>query len=233
MLWNDILPTLGGMAILVAAIAWLSKSLLINLLSKDVERFKSELQASSQRSVESFKASLQIEAYRYAVEYSALHAKRAELISELYARSVGLYMGILALNQELGAREVRAERYAQHEGRYAQPWELKEGIHTLSPVEETKAKILHEGYKDFMRFYRERKIYFSEGACNVIESFASAAGYLGVMYQNVALRDDDNQTYVNPLVLKTWNKTGEQVPKLLATLENEFRCLLGVGTAQA
>jgi hypothetical protein len=91
MFWEDLLRTLGGMAILVAAMAWLSKSLLTNLLSKDLERFKSELQASSQRSVESFKATLQIEAHRRATEYSALHARRAELISELYVRAVGLY----------------------------------------------------------------------------------------------------------------------------------------------
>lgn len=232
MLWEDILRTLGGMTILVAALAWLSKSLLTNLLSKDVERFKSELQASGQRSVESFKASLQIEAHRNAVEYSALHAKRAELISELYARCVSLYTQIFGLSRELGAREVRAEHYAKYEAKHAQPWELEEGIHTLSPDEEVKAKALHEDYKDFMRFYRERKIYFSEDICQLIESFATTAGYLGVMYQNVAIRDDDNQPYVNPLVLKTWEKTGEQAPKLLATLENEFRSLLGVGTTQ-
>lgn len=178
MLWDDILRTLGGLAILVAALAWLSKSLLTNLLSKDVERFKSELQASSQRSVESLKASLQIEAQRHSVEYSALHARRAELISELYARSVELHMGIFGLSRELGAREARAEHYARHEASNAKPWELKEGIHTLSSDEETKAKALHEAYKEFMRFYREKKIYFSEDVCNVIESFANAAGYM-------------------------------------------------------
>lgn len=102
MFWEDLLRTLGGMAILVTAMAWLSKSLLTNLLSRDLERFKSELQASSQRSVESLKATLQIEAHRRATEYSALHAKRAELISELYVRAVGLYAGILSLSRELG-----------------------------------------------------------------------------------------------------------------------------------
>lgn len=233
MFWEDLLRTLGGMAILVAAMAWLSKSLLTNLLSKDLERFKSDLQASSQRSVESFKATLQIESQRRAIEYSALHAKRAELIAELYVRAVGLYTGILSLSRELGAREARAEQYTQHEASDAEPWELKEGIHTLSPDEETKAKALHAAYKDFMAFYGEKKIYFSEDVCKLIESFATLAGYMGVMYQNVAIRDDEEQPYVNPLVLKTWNKTGEQVPKLLATLENEFRSLLGVVHVQA
>jgi hypothetical protein len=232
MLWEEVIKTLGGTAILVAALAWLSKSLLTNFLSKNVEQFKSELQASSQRSIESFKASLQIEAHRNAVEYTALHAKRAELISELYARCVSLYTQIIGLSRELGAREVRAEHYAKHEAHEAEPWELKEGIHTLSPEEEAKAKALHEDYRAFMNFYRERKIYFSADVCQLIESFATAAGYLGVMYQNVAIRDDENQPYVNPIVLKTWERTGEQAPKLLEALETEFRGLLGVGSTK-
>src|SRR5450759_1775128 len=115
MLWEDILRTLGGMAILVAAMAWLSKSLLMALLSKDLERFKSDLQVSAQKSIESFKASLQLEAQRNAVEYAALHSKRAELIADLYARIVSLYTGILSLSLELGAREVRAEQYTKYE----------------------------------------------------------------------------------------------------------------------
>jgi len=233
MFWEDILRTLGGMAILVAAMTWLSKSLLTNLLSKDLERFKAELQVSSQRSVESFKTTLQIESQQRAVQYAALHAKRAELISELYSRASGLYRGILGLSRELGAREARAEHYTQNERPAAEPWELKEGIHTLSPDEEVKAKAVHEAYKEFMSFYREKKIYFSEEVCNLIESFATLAGYMGVMYQNVAIRDDENQPYVNPLVLKTWDRTSEQVPKLLTALENEFRSLLGVARAQA
>ena len=90
MLYSDILRTLGGMAILVAALTWLSKSLLTAFISKDLERFKSNLQASSQVNIESFKATLQIEAQRHAVTYTALHSKRVELVAELYSRIVEL-----------------------------------------------------------------------------------------------------------------------------------------------
>jgi hypothetical protein len=114
--------------------------------------------------------------------------------------------GILSLSRELGAREARAEHYTQHEVSNAEPWELKEGIHNLSPDEETKAKALHDAYKDFMFFYSSKKIYFSEEVCNLIESFAIRAGYMGVMYQNVTIRDDEDQPYVNSLVLKTWDE---------------------------
>lgn len=233
MFWEDILRTLGGMAILVAALAWLAKKLLTALLSKDLERFKSELQYSSQINLESFKASLQREAQRQAVEHAALHAKRAELIAELYSRIVCLYDEFLGLSRELGAREVRAEEYKTSKSSKAQPWELKTGIHTLSSSEEATAKALQKEYKDFSRFYREKKIYFSEDVCTLIDSFTSLTGYMGIMYENVAIRDDDDQSYVNPMVFAVWEKVGNQIPTLLAALEKEFRVLLGVIHVQA
>ncbi|MEZ5493003.1 MAG: hypothetical protein R3E61_00040 [Pseudomonadales bacterium] len=218
MLWDEIVKTLGGMAILVAAMAWLARSLINSILSKELEKFKSDLQIS---------------AHRHAVEYSSLHARRAEYIAELYSKSVKLYQGIISLSMELGKRSFRAEQYENHEKRNAEPWEIKEGIHTLSPEEEIKAKSLHKEYKEFMSFYNEKKIYFSEEVCSLIESFANLAGYMGVMYQNVALRDEDDSPYINPMVEKTWFKAGEKVPKLLEELEKEFRMLLGVSGGKA
>lgn len=232
-LWQDLLTTLGGTAILVAALAWLSKSLLSSLLSKDIEKFKSDLQAASQKSIESFKADLQIEAQRRAVEFSTLHAKRADLVAAIYSRIVTIWSGVMSLSRELGAREHRAEVYAKSDRASTEPWHIEPGIHTLSESEEAKAKALHQAYLDFMLFYRERKIYLSAEICSAIESYVSLAGYAGVMYQNIAIRDDDNQPYVNPLVLGAWEKAGEQIPHLQALLEHEFRALLGVTGGKA
>jgi hypothetical protein len=226
--WEDVLRTLGGTAILVAALAWLSKSLLIASLSKDLERFKSDLQATSQRSIESYKANLQLESQRHQIEYSTLHSKRAELVGELYSRVVDLHGQVIGLSRELGKRESRAESYKTFKAPDADPWEIEPGTHTLSADEEDKSKLLHESYKDFMSFYGQRRIYFSEELCKHIDSFVTLAGYMGVMYQNVALRDDDDQPYVNPLVLQSWKRSGEKIPGLLSALELEFRSLLGV-----
>ena len=233
MVWEDVLRTLGGTAILVAALAWLSKSLLSTLLSKDLENFKTDLQGTSQRSIESYKATLQLESQRHQIEYSALHSKRAELVAELYSRVVDLHEQVIGLSRELGAREHRAESYKQHKVPDAMPWDIEPGIHTLSSEEEEKSKRLHQSYKDFMSFYRQRRIYFSEEICHIIDSFVTLAGYMGVMYQNVALRDDEDQPYVNPAVLQAWEKSGEKIPGLLSALEVEFRSLLGVARVPA
>jgi len=231
--WQDLISTLGGTAIFVAALAWLAKSLLTSLLSKDLEKFKAELQASSQQSVEAFKTELQIEAQRRAVEFSALHAKRAELIATLYSKIVSIWNGVMSLSRELGAREHRAEAYAASNRSVSEPWHIEPGVHTLSESEEAKAKSLNQAYIDFMVFYRERKIYLSPEICSAIESYATLAGYVGVMYQNIAIRDDDSHPFVNPMVLAAWENAGEKIPELQALLEHEFRTILGVASRKA
>lgn len=226
MLWQDIFRTLGGMAILVSAVAWLAKSLLMALLSKDLEQFKSDLQVSSQKSVEAFRTALQLEAQRHAVEFSSLHTKRAELISELYSRIVSLNYGIVGLTRELGAREYRAEEYAK--SATPEPWAIQPGIHTLSDAEESKAMALQQTAREFLLFYSERKIYFSHDVCAILDSLVSLAGYMGAMYQNVAIKDNDGRLFVNPKVLELWEMSGKKFPELQALLEKEFRALLGV-----
>ena len=154
-------------------------------------------------------------------------------MADLYSRVVELDRQVISLSRELGAREGRAENYKQWKRPDAEPWDIEPGIHTLSQEEEEKSKRLHQSYKDFMSFYRQKKIYFSAELCQLIDSFATLAGYMGVMYQNDAIRDDDDQPYVNPLVPRAWEESGAKIPDLLSALELEFRSLLGVNRVQA
>ncbi len=228
MMWDEIIKTLGGSAILVAALAWLARSLLTKLLSKDLEKFKSDLQVSSQQSIEGFKSSLQIEAHRRSIEFSALHSKRAEFVAELYAKLQSLYRGFLGLCLELGRREGRVEKYAENILKDPEPWVLKPGIHLLSPEEEEKAKALQKSTREFLAFYSEQKIYFSPEVCGLIDDFATLTGYMAMMYENVALKNEDGHLFVNPVVKDVWDKAGGKIPMLLVALEKEFRLLLGV-----
>ena len=222
MMWDEILKTLGGMGILVAALT-LSKSLLTLLFSKDLEKFKSDLQVSSQQSIEAFKSSLQIEAHRRHTEFSELHAKRAEFIAELYTKLLSLYRGILDLSRLMGHREYLSE---QNVSKALSKFMAE--MNKLTPEEEEKAKALQQTTRDFFAFYSEKKIYFSPKVCELIEEFWSLTTYMAIMYENVTRKDEDNNLYVNPFVKSIWDKASEKIPKLLEMLEKEFRLLLGV-----
>src|SRR5467141_2683830 len=78
--------TLGGTAVAIAAVAWLARSIVIHWLSKSVETYKAQLKAESDVALEQLRAKLQIMAARRNVEYSRIHEKRLEIISELVGK---------------------------------------------------------------------------------------------------------------------------------------------------
>ena len=82
--WEVILLAVGGNAALLAVIGWLGHSLGSQLLAKDLERFKSELSATTSSTAERLKHELQMAATEHLVRYAKLHERRAEVIAELY-----------------------------------------------------------------------------------------------------------------------------------------------------
>lgn len=159
--------------------------------------------------------------HRHAVEFSALHAKRAELIAELYKRLVALYRDIRDLDNEFWDRKSRAEGYAEAAAGSTEPQDPKPGIHTRSPEEEQKARSLQLASREFLAFYSEKRIYFSKAVCNLIDSFIMLTGWTA------------GQLFVNPSSKEFWVMIGQRIPQLQASLEKEFRVLLGVHDEQA
>jgi len=68
-LWQALLVAFGGNATLLLVMAFLGRSLISNFLTKDVEKFKGDLQVA---------------AMEHQIRFSELHEKRAEVLAELY-----------------------------------------------------------------------------------------------------------------------------------------------------
>ena len=51
-MYEEIIKLLGGTAIIVAAVAWLIRSLIVHFLSKDVEKYKEQLRAANDLELE-------------------------------------------------------------------------------------------------------------------------------------------------------------------------------------
>lgn len=60
--WTALLETLGGTAIMIAAVAWLSRTLVGQLLKKEYEQFKSDLTTQHKRELKKFERQLESEA---------------------------------------------------------------------------------------------------------------------------------------------------------------------------
>lgn len=82
--WETVLLVLGGNAALVLAAAWFARSLIGQLLARDLERFKSELVSASSIATERTKHELQMAAQERSVRFTKLHEKRGEVIAAMY-----------------------------------------------------------------------------------------------------------------------------------------------------
>src|SRR5215831_2177738 len=92
----------GGTVVAFAAVAWLARSIITHWLSKDVETYKNQLKAEANVALERVRSDLQIMAARRNIEYSRIHEKRLEIISELSNKLNAFY---------------------QHVNAYVSPWE--------------------------------------------------------------------------------------------------------------
>ena len=74
--WETVLTAVGGSAVLIGAVAWLVRSLMLHLLSKDLETFKGQLQLA---------------AFEHQVRFTQLHERRASILADLYSKIVQLH----------------------------------------------------------------------------------------------------------------------------------------------
>src|SRR5437660_9069332 len=86
--WQVLLTTLGGGSAILAAAAWLIRTALNHALDRDTEAFKARLKADADIETEKLRSSLQMVAYEHQIRFSNLHAKRAEVIAEIYCQMV-------------------------------------------------------------------------------------------------------------------------------------------------
>lgn len=225
---ETILLSLSGTGALIAILAYLSKSLLTTFLSKDLENHKTELKAKSELAIEEFKSSLTLESQKRIIEYSSLHTKRAELVAELYGKLNELEGIIRRLQYEYMGREIREDLDQKYYKQKREEWELVDGIHSLTDSEGEKVKLLHNALMEFWPFYSKNRIYFPTTVCTLIDKYSGLASFVAGNYHNIALKDNDGNLYVAPVVKNVWDGAERTMPEVLRMLVVEFRSLLGV-----
>lgn len=99
--WVELFKFVGGGTALLTVAAWFIRSIILQLLSKDIEKYKLNLKRESDKEleilksslvkeVETLKSSLSIEALTYQIRFSKLHERRAKSIEELYHKLIQL-----------------------------------------------------------------------------------------------------------------------------------------------
>jgi hypothetical protein len=110
--WVELFKFVGGGAALLAATAWLVRSIISQFLSKDIEKFKFDLKRESDqeveflksslaKEVETLKSSLSTQVQKNQIRFSILHKRRVELIEELYYKIIDLETSATLITREI------------------------------------------------------------------------------------------------------------------------------------
>jgi hypothetical protein len=81
-----VLVTFGGNAILLAVLGFLARSLISQLLAKDLRQFETKLSQASVVAAEELKHRFSMIAHEHNVRFSRLHEKQAQVLEEIYAK---------------------------------------------------------------------------------------------------------------------------------------------------
>ena len=197
---------------LLAALGVLARSLLGQVLTKDLERFKADLLAASAASTERLKHELHIAAQERHVLISKLHERRATVIAELY--------GML----------VEAHWAAQD---FASPIEW-----SGEPTKREKFVTATNKSVDFFRYFDKNRIYLPSELCAKLEAFnremrAKVVGFgVYVRLEEPGMPDESSRRKMD-----AWSAASDyfdkEAPKTRAALEAELRKIIGAGEESA
>ncbi|HVS87554.1 MAG TPA: hypothetical protein VHF01_04965 [Candidatus Acidoferrum sp.] len=84
MTFLEVLESIGKFAVVTGLLAWLTRSIVTQLLARDLEKYKLELTAAHSAEVERLKADLRAAAFEHETRFSQLHEERGKVIAELY-----------------------------------------------------------------------------------------------------------------------------------------------------
>ncbi|NLI15482.1 MAG: hypothetical protein GX409_04265 [candidate division Zixibacteria bacterium] len=133
---NEILAPLGLGAIIIAAVSWLARSIVLSIISKDLESYKAKLIMENEKSIELLKFDLRNKALEYEIKFGKLHDKRAEVIAEIYSK---LAEAIYTTTSFVSPTEFEGE-----------------------PSKQEKAKAASKAIWELWRYFQKNKIYISE-----------------------------------------------------------------------
>jgi len=81
-----VIVAFGGNLVLLAVLGFLARSLLSQLLAKDLKHFETKLSQASAVAAEELKHHLSLVAHEHNVRFSRLHEKQAQVLENIYAK---------------------------------------------------------------------------------------------------------------------------------------------------
>jgi deoxyribodipyrimidine photolyase len=195
-----IFASIGGTAALVAILGFLAKSLVTNLLNKDIEKYKVTLVAEKDAKLTELRHEFEKLSNEHRVRFERLHDRRDEIIADLYCKLVEFHRGV---------------------DRFVDDALLLEGAEL-----EREKKELWRVVDDFRDYAEKHRIYFSEQLCEQLDKLYETADKPTSLLMQTAESEGKENLVIAWQEAK--NVLSGNVTEIRGVIEKEFRELLGV-----
>jgi hypothetical protein len=190
-------------AVFLTVLGYLGRSIIERWISRDLEKYKAELQVTNARELEKLRADLRLTAFEYEIRFAKLHEKQAEVIAKFYE------LLVIANEQiyEMGSITVSDE----------------ESSLSFKEIVQTRTNRAFEAFDALIKFYNRNRLYFEEQTRTKIDGLLHA---LQDTLMDFAVAAPDPQTHE-----KRWHEAhrsiSERIPVILEVAEADFREILG------
>lgn len=203
-MWKELIEVFGISAFILAAVAWVVRSLFLRFLTKDIEKYKNDLKREADKEFAKIESQLKIDALTHQIRFSRLHECRAEIIAELYKKIVALESARLCLETEFET-EFEREDNSELEG---------------------KADKFIDKYYEVNEYIENNKIYFPESLSDKLTDYGTQ--YFNLSIEIVYLSKADNRQTLIDNFQKDKEDFRNRNEKIKNIIESDFRKLLGV-----
>jgi hypothetical protein len=195
----QVLESVGKFAIATGLLVWLIRSIVTQLLSRDLEKYKGQLNTTHAAEVERLKADLRAAAFEHETRFSHLHEERGKVIAELYRR--------LAIADE----EIHVMLVLLRSGRNAD--------------EERRLKA-SDAMNSFRAYFDQHRCYFDRAFCELMNALSMSLfrAWGDPEFKNAATAVQDAGAFEARL-----DKTVIGLVNVRGEIETRLRDMLGVG----
>lgn len=198
--WTKILTDLG----LAGIIAYSIKTLIESFFQKSVKYYEKQLELKQE--THRLEINKSLEAYKtelnlFNQKISDLNSKRLEILATLYEYIADADMRMRIMTARIKAVTPNFEK------------EEEERIITAG-----------QAYDKFLDFYNKKKIFFSKQSCKLIDNLLTEYHSIHWDYTFAKRWDVDDKK----MAVDAGKRIQEMTPKVLETLQDDFRELLGV-----
>lgn len=198
----EVVKELGSYGLLLVLIAWLVKSLSLQVLSKDLEKYRSDLAAASDRELERLRTQLHMSAVERQVRFEHLHDRVAKVVGETYQK---LYTASRALGR-------------------LKPGNLPAGWQG----EEEELEKFNTAWDGFRDYYFPREIYFPNDVAQRVRQLSDVLKHAGSLHgQAIAAGSGDGGPEKRELFREAVNKHETEAQPLFYAIRQHFQGLIG------